>query len=112
MFLKITRSGPRQYLQLVEAFRVRAQVKLLGHAFESINYARLHNLVKFTPSQDRRIQAGEQVFYDNIVKLRALDWDLPRRMLGEKFASDIVIALGHAARALKLMTPQNPDIIA
>jgi len=98
--------------QVVEAFRVRALVKLHGHAFESINYARLHNLVKFTPAQDRRIQAGEQAFYESIVRMRALDWSLPRRMLGDKFASDIVIALGHAARAMKLLTPRNPDTIA
>ncbi|MGH9838887.1 MAG: hypothetical protein ACREEM_08895 [Blastocatellia bacterium] len=98
--------------QVVEAFRVRALVKLYGHAFESINYAKLHNLVKFTPAQDRRIQAGEQAFYESLVRLRALDWGVPRRMLGDKFVSDIVIALGHAARALKLLTPQNPDVVA
>ncbi len=97
---------------LVEAFRIRAQVKHFGHAFESINYARLHNLVKFTPATERRIQAGEQAFYENIVRLRALDWETPRKQLGEKFVSDIVISLGHAARALKLQTPQNPDTIA
>lgn len=97
---------------LVEAFRLRARVKLFGHAFEAINYARLHNLVAFTPAQERRIQSGEQAFYDSLVKMRAADWGLLRRSLGEKFVSDIVIALGHAARALKLLTPQNPDTIA
>jgi hypothetical protein len=97
---------------LVEAFRVRALVKLYGHAFESINYAKLHNLTTFTPAAQRRIEAGEQAFYDNLVRLRALDWTMMRQSLGEKFVSDIVIALGHAARALKLLTPQNPDTIA
>lgn len=97
---------------LVEAFRVRALVKFYGHAFESINYAKLHNLTTFTPADQRRIEAGEQAFYDSLVRLRALDWGGLRQSLGEKFASDIVIALGHAARALKLLTPQNPDTIA
>jgi hypothetical protein len=98
--------------QVVEAFRVRALVKHYGHAFEAINFARLHKLVTFSPAQERRIQAGEQAFYESLVRMRALDWGVPRRMLGDKFASDIVIALGHAARAMKLLTPQNPDAIA
>ncbi|MGH9938599.1 MAG: hypothetical protein ACREAM_20355, partial [Blastocatellia bacterium] len=97
---------------LVEAFKLRARIKLFGHAFEALNYARLHKLVTFTPSQERRIQAGEQAFYDSIVKMRAMDWEMLRKSLGEKFVSDIVIALGHAARAMKLLTPQNPDAIA
>ena len=97
---------------LVEAFKLRARVKLFGHAFEAINYARLHHLVTFTTAQERRIQAGEQAFYDSLVKMRAMDWEMMRKSLGEKFVSDIVIALGHAARAMKLLTPQNPDTIA
>ncbi len=98
--------------QLVEAFKLRARIKLLGHAFEAVNYARLHNLMTFTPAQEQRIQSGEQALYDSLVKMRAMDWGMMRSMLGEKFTSDIVIALGHAARALKLLTPQNPDAIA
>jgi hypothetical protein len=98
--------------QLVDAFRLRARVKLLGHAFESINYAKLNKLVAFTPAQERRIQAGEQAFYDDLVKMRAADWETLRKKLGDKFVSDIVIGLGHAARAIKLLTPQNPDALA
>jgi len=98
--------------QLVEAFKLRARIKLFGHAFEALNYAKLHKLVTFTPTQERRIQAGEQSFYDSMVKMRAMDWEMLRKSLGEKFVSDIVIALGHAARAMKLLTPQNPDTIA
>ncbi|MBI1766420.1 MAG: hypothetical protein HYR56_33860 [Acidobacteria bacterium] len=96
----------------LEAFKQRARVKLLGHAFESINYAKLHKLVTFTPAQEQRIQAGEQAMYDSIVKLRALDWAVLRRTLSDKFISDIVIALGHATRAMKLLTPENPDTVA
>lgn len=98
--------------QLIEAFRLRARVKLYGHAFEAINYARLHKLIEFTPSQDRRIQQGEQAFYQSIVGIRAIDWGMLRKSLGDKFISDIVIALGHAARAMKLLTPRNPDTAA
>ncbi len=98
--------------QLVEAFKLRAQIKLLGHAFEAINYAKLHGLLTFTPAQERRIQVGEQALYTGLVKMRVMDWVVMRRTLGEKFISDIVIALGHAARAMKLLTPQNPDTVA
>ena len=55
---------------------------------------------------------GDVTLDGSIVRLRALDWGSLRQSLGEKFVSDIVIALGHAARALKLLTPQNPDTIA
>lgn len=96
--------------QLVEAFSTRALVKLYGHAFEAINYARLHELVKFTPGQERRITAGEQAMYESLIRLRGMDWAMLRRSLGDKFISDIIIALGHASRALKLTTPQNPDL--
>ncbi|MBK8313532.1 MAG: hypothetical protein IPL01_05615 [Acidobacteria bacterium] len=98
--------------QLVDAFRLRALVKLYGHAFEAINYAKLHKLMAFSPSQERRIQQGEQAFYQNLVRLRSMDWAMMRKSLGDKFISDIVIALGHAARAMKLLTPRNPDTMA
>jgi hypothetical protein len=97
---------------LVDAFRTRALLKLYGHAFEAINYARLHRLVTLTPSQLRRIEAGEQAFYESVVQLRAMDWAILRSSLGDKFISDIVIALGHAVRAMRLLTPDNPDLLA
>ena len=96
----------------VEAFRVRALIKLYGHAFESINYAKLHKLTNFTSEQNRRIRDGEQEFYNSLVKMRGMDWAMLKTKLGEKFVSDIVIGIGHAARALKLLTPQNPDTVA
>ena len=97
---------------IVEAFSTRALVKLYGHAFESINYARLHRLIDFTPSQERRIEAGEQALYESIVRLRAMDWAMLRTQLGDKFISDIVIALGHAVRGMRLLRPDNPDLQA
>ncbi len=105
-------AGANAPKEQVEAFRVRALVKHYGHAFEAINYAKLHKLISFTADQQRRISEGEQAFYDSLVKLQSLDWAMMRTSLGEKFVSDIVIAIGHAARALKLLTPQNPDTVA
>lgn len=96
---------------LVEAFSTRALVKLYGHAFEAINYARLHRLIPFSAAQERRIAAGAQSMYESLIKLRGMDWGLLRRSLGDKFISDIVIALGHNSRALKLLTDQNPDTL-
>lgn len=96
----------------VEAFRLRALVKHYGHAFEAINYAKLHKLTTFNADQQRRIGEGEAAFYDSLVKLHGLDWGMMKSKLGEKFVSDIVIAVGHAVRALKLLTPQNPDTLA
>jgi hypothetical protein len=105
---------------VVQGLRLRALAKLYGHAFESINYVKLHKLFAFSPAQERRIQAGERALYDSIVRIRALDWEELRRtvdgMLGKgsgvKFISDIIITLGHAARAMKLLTPDNPDVLA
>lgn len=105
-------AGQKVPAEQVEAFRVRALVKHYGHAFEAINYAKLHKLISFTADQQRRISEAEQAFYYSLVKLQSLDWAMMRNTLGEKFVSDIVIAIGHAARALKLLTPQNPDTAA
>jgi hypothetical protein len=106
--------------EMVDAFTVRSQVKLFGHSLEAINYARLHKLYDFSPAQQRRIEAGEQQLYNYLVKLRATDWRALQKSMdarigpghGEKFCSDIVISLGHATRALKLLTPSNPDTLA
>lgn len=102
---------------LVEALQQRALAKLYGHAFEAINYIKLHRLFPFSAGQERRIQAAEVAFYESIIKLRALDWaelsrtidGMLRKGQGEKFINDIIIALGHAARGMKLLTPANPD---
>lgn len=99
--------------QLTEAFKVRGLIKLLGHALEAINYAMLHKLFTLTAEQKKRVQAGEQRLYENLVKLRATDLEPLRQVEPDsKFVSDIVIALSHAARAMKLLTPENPDLVA
>lgn len=103
----MSRFGATQAL-FTEMARLRQQIKLLGHLLESVNYVRLHRLYNFTPEQTRNIQAGEQKLYEYMVKLRALDI-LPLYRWRSKQVNDLVIALGHAARAMKLLTPENPD---
>ena len=95
--------------QILEAMRLRSQIKLQGHILEALNYGLLNKLFTLTPEQQPLVKVGEQALYDSLVKLRALDLDAFRRW-HPKFVSDLVIALGHAVRALKLLTPNNPDL--
>jgi hypothetical protein len=95
--------------QILEAMRLRSQIKLQGHVLEAINYGLLNKLFTLTPEQQKRVRAGEQALYDSLVKMRALDLDAFRRW-HSKFISDVVISVGNAVRALKLLTPQNPDL--
>jgi hypothetical protein len=94
--------------QILEAMRLRSQIKLQGHALEAVNFGRLNKLFTLNPEQEKRVQAGEQALYDGLTKMRALDLDAFRRW-HSKFVSDVVISVGHAVRALKLLTPNNPD---
>lgn len=96
---------------ILEVMRYRYQIRMLGHAMEALNYAKLHKLFKWNAAQEGRRLAGEQMLYDYLVKLRATDLQ-PFMAWHPKFVSDTVIALGHAARALKLLTPDNPDTVA
>jgi hypothetical protein len=95
----------------IEVMRLRSQIRFIGHAFESLNYAQLHKL--FTPSADqkKKWQAGEKLMFEHLIKLRATDlrpyWDWY-----SKFVSNLVIALSHASRGMKLLTPENPDTSA
>lgn len=105
---------------VVEALQQRALAKLYGHAFESINFVKAHRLFAFSAGQERRFAAAERALAESIIKLRALDWGMLARTVdamlrpgqGEKFINDIVISLGHAARAMKLLTPSTPDATA
>lgn len=95
----------------LEVMRYRFQIRMLGHALEAINYAQLHKLFTLTPVQKGKLAAGEQLLYEYLVKLRATDMQ-PHMNWYNKSVSDLVIAVAHASRALKLLTPQNPDTIA
>ena len=95
--------------QIIEAMNLRAQIQMHGHILEAVNYGLLHKLFTLTPLQQQRVRAGEQALYGHLVKLRALELDAYRRW-HSKFVSDLVISVGHAVRALKLLTPQNPDL--
>ena len=94
--------------ELIEMLKLRGHVKLTGHLLEAINFARLHNLFKPTPEQQKLLQAGEQKLFASTVKLRALNLEGLRSFNAKEF-NDNVIALGHASRAMKLLTPDNPD---
>src|SRR5262249_12904136 len=96
---------------LIEMMRVRTQIRMLGHAMEAINYVRLHKLFTLTPDQQKRLRAGEQMLYENLVKMRAMDLE-PFKRWYPKSITNIVIAIAHASRALKLLTPDNPDTMA
>ena len=105
----VTKGAPPA--ELLEVMRYRHQIRMLGHALEALNYAKLNKLFKLTPTQEGRLQAGQQLLYDFLVKLRATDLQ-PYMNWHDKFISDLVIAVGHATRALKLLTSENPDTAA
>lgn len=107
---KVASRGPAP-ANTLEVMRYRFQIRMLGHALEAINYALLHKLFTLTPTQKDRLQAGEQLLYEYLVKLRATDMQ-PHMFWHSKSVSDTVIAVAHAARGLKLLTPQNPDTVA
>jgi len=96
---------------VLEVMRYRFQIRMLGHALEAVNYIQLHKLYTLTAAQKGRLQAGEQLLYDTLVKLRATDLQ-PFLNWYPKFVSDTVIAVAHAARGLKLLTSDNPDTVA
>lgn len=105
----MTKSAPPA--GLLEVMRYRFHIRMLGHALEAVNYIQLHKLYKLTPQQKARLQAGEQMLYEYLVKLRATDLE-PYMKWHNKFVSDTVIAVAHSARGLKLLTADNPDTVA
>ena len=80
------------------------------------HYALLKSMGVSDEVMERSKAYGKQVA-ESIIKLRALDWGalvqtvdgMLRKGQGENFINDIIIALGHAARGMKLLTPANPD---
>jgi hypothetical protein len=93
---------------LVDMLKWRGVFKLTGHLLEAVNFARLHKLFQPAPEQQKLIQGGEQKLFESVVKLRALNLEGLRSFNAKEF-NDNVIALGHASRAMKLLTPNNPD---
>jgi hypothetical protein len=94
--------------EVIEMLTQRALIKLEGHMFESINYAKLHKLYQPTAQDIKYIQAGEQRLYDAIVKFRSLKLEQLKNF-EPKQMGDAMIAVAHGARAMKLLTPENPD---
>ncbi|MFN7926455.1 MAG: hypothetical protein U0Y68_00640 [Blastocatellia bacterium] len=94
--------------QVIDMLIYRGVIKLTGHLLEVLHFAQLNKLFSPTAEQQKQIQAGEQKLFDAIVKIRALDWEA-LKAFNAKQVADNVIALGHASRAMKLLTPENPD---
>ncbi len=93
---------------LIDVISLNNFIKMNGHGFEALNYIRLHNLFPFSMVQEKRMQAAEAQLFEAMVRLRARDLDSFYRW-DPKFVSDIVIAVSHALRAMKLLSPDNPD---
>jgi hypothetical protein len=105
---------------VVDALYLRAVIKLYGHALESTGYIKLHKLMNFSTGEERRFTDSVTQLEKSILRIRALDWGALKRNVnqmlgpgkGDDFISDIIIALGHAARGMKLNGPNNPDTAA
>jgi hypothetical protein len=95
----------------IETMRLRSQIRFIGHAFEALSYAELHKLYAPTPARRKQLIAGEKLMFEHLVRMRATDLT-PYWNWYSKFVSNIVIATSHASRALKLLTPDNPDTVA
>jgi hypothetical protein len=93
---------------LIDVMSLLNGIKLAGHALETLNYVRLHNLIPLSSLQTRRIASGEEALYRDIVRLRTFDLDAYYRW-DPRFVGDLVIALAHALRGMKLLGPANPD---
>ncbi|MFZ4627758.1 MAG: hypothetical protein ACOYNR_05445 [Blastocatellia bacterium] len=94
---------------LIDVLSLVNAIKLTGHALETLNYVRLHDLLPFSSLQLRRMVAGEESLYRDLVRLRSYDLDAYYRW-DPKFVSDLVIAVAHALRGIKLLGPDNPDL--
>lgn len=93
---------------LIDVISLVNGIRLSGHAHETLNYVRLHDLFPLSALQLRRMAAGEEALFRDIVRLRSFDLDAYYRW-DPKFVSDLVIAMAHALRAIKLLGPDNPD---
>lgn len=103
------RTNGKPPAQVIELMRIRYRILAVGHALEAVNYAKLHALYSFSPEQADRIAKGEKTLHADLAKLAAMDM-APFLRWYPKFVSDTVIAISHASRAMKLLTPANPDL--
>ncbi len=94
--------------EVIDMATTRALIKLTGHLLEAINYAKLNQLFSPTPQQQKLIQVGEQKLFASIVKMRAFNTEGLKNFDPKQFG-DVIIGLGHASRAMKLLSPNNPD---
>jgi hypothetical protein len=95
--------------ELIDVLGLKNFIVTIGHALEALNFVRLHKLFPLTPGQIREIERYETRLFEGLVGLRSYDLDAFMRW-DPKFVSDLVIAEGHALRAIKLLGPENPDL--
>jgi hypothetical protein len=96
---------------LIDVMSLKHYIVTIGHAIEALNFVRLNKLLPITPGQNSVIDRHESRLFEALTKMRSLDLDIFYQW-DPKFVSDIVIGLGHALRALKLLGPDNPDTVA
>jgi hypothetical protein len=94
--------------ELIEVMGLKNFIVTFGHALESLNFVRLHQLFPLSPGQIREIERQESRLFEGLVKLRSFNLDAFLKW-DPKFVNDLVIAEGHALRAIKLLGPDNPD---
>ncbi|MFM8393181.1 MAG: hypothetical protein ACKOB4_04585, partial [Acidobacteriota bacterium] len=97
--------------ELIDVMGLKNFIVTCGHALEALNFVRLHKLFPLTPGQIREIERQEAKLFEGLVGLRSFNLDAFMRW-DPKFVSDLVIAEGHALRAIKLLGPENPDLAA
>ncbi|NBO64993.1 MAG: hypothetical protein EBU88_09150, partial [Acidobacteria bacterium] len=97
--------------ELIDVMSLKHFIVTIGHAIEAINFVRLNNLLPITPGQISLINRHESRLFEALTRMRSYNLDTFFKW-DPKFVSDIVIGLGHALRAMKLLGPDNPDIAA
>lgn len=97
--------------ELIDVMSLKHYIVTIGHAMETINFVRLNRLMPVTPGQNKIIDRHELRLFEALTKMRGHNLDRFYKW-DPKFVSDIVIGLGHALRAIKLLGPDNPDTAA
>jgi hypothetical protein len=86
-------------------YRLDARLKFLGHAFEVLNYVRLHRLFSPSPAQQRDIQTAKGLLEAVLADLHQVDMAVVRKTdakLDKLFAGDVCHAYHgiHMARGV------------
>ena len=93
---------------VIQMLSHKSIVKLNGHVFESVNFARLKKTFEPNADQQKLIQKGEQKLFESITALRAMNLEGVKNFNAGQ-VNEVVIAVAHAVRGLKLLSAANPD---